>query len=62
MMQSVSAKNFLSTLMTDTDMLSLREQLQEDLMCWRDVNDLPEFVDEELCNIVVHAFSNFLNK
>jgi hypothetical protein len=48
--------------MTQTDILSLREQLQEDLMCWRDVNDLPEFVDEELCDIVIHAFSNFLNK
>ena len=48
--------------MTETDILSLREQLQEDLMCWRDVNDLPVFVDEELCDIVVHAFFNFLNK
>ncbi len=48
--------------MSEADILSLREQLQEDLMCWRDVNDLPEFVDEELCDIVIHAFSNFLNK
>lgn len=48
--------------MTEIDILSLREQLQEDLMCWWDVNDLPEFVDEELCDIVIHAFSQFLNK
>ncbi len=48
--------------MNQTDILSLREQLQEDLMCWRDVNDLPEFADEELCDIVVRAFSQILNK
>lgn len=52
----------LTTKMTETDLLTLREQLQEDLMSWRDVNDLPEFVDEELCDIVVYAFSKFLNK
>jgi len=51
-----------TTKMTETDLLTLREQLQEDLMSWRDVNDLPEFVDEELCDIVVYAFSKFLNK
>ena len=42
--------------MNETQLIHLREQLQEDLCAWRDVNDLPEFVDEELCDIVLDCF------
>ena len=43
--------------MTDDDLFTLREQLQEDLMSWRDANELPDFVDEEFCDIVIRAFA-----
>ena len=41
--------------MNDKTFIMLREQLCEDLMCWRESNDLPAFVDEELCDIVINA-------
>jgi hypothetical protein len=47
-------------MMTNTDILSLREQLQEDLMVWREINDLPEFFDTDLCELVLNSFSHFL--
>ena len=42
--------------MNETQLTFLREQLQESLCCWREVNDLPEFVDEELCDLVLACF------
>ena len=42
--------------MNETQLTFLREQLQESLCCWREVNDLPEFVDEELCDLVLGCF------
>jgi len=48
--------------MTEAQLIYLREQLQEDLCAWRDVNDLPEFVDEELCDIVLNCFIEAASK
>jgi len=42
--------------MNDKQIIFLREQLQETLCCWRDANDLPDHVDEELCDIVLQCF------
>ena len=42
--------------MTEQQLIFLREQLQEDLCSWAEVNDLPEFVQEDLCDIVVDCF------
>ena len=39
--------------MNESQLVFLREQLQETLCCWRDANDLPEHVDEELCDLVL---------
>lgn len=64
MMQSVSAKNFLSTLMTDTDIISVREQIQNDLICLLEsqfggVDYLSE-VQDLACQIVVDNFTQLL--
>jgi len=66
MMQSVSAKNFPSTLMTDTDIISVREQIQNDLICllesqFGEVDYLSE-VQDLACQIVVDNFTQLLNK
>ena len=66
MMQSVSAKNFPSTLMTNTDILSIREQIQEDLICllatqFDDEGQMDE-VQRIACDIVVSNFTQLLNK
>lgn len=42
--------------MNESQLVFLREQLQESLCCWRDANDLPEHVDEELCDLVLACF------
>ena len=42
--------------MNESQLKFFREQLQESLCCWRDANDLPEFMDEDLCDIVVGCF------
>ena len=42
--------------MNESQLVFLREQLQETLCCWREVNDLPEHVDEELCDLVLACF------
>ena len=42
--------------MNETQLTFLREELQESLCCWREVNDLPEHVDEELCDLVLACF------
>ena len=42
--------------MTEKQLILLREQLQEDLVCWREANDLPDHQDEVLCDIVLNAF------
>ena len=42
--------------MNESQLVFLREQLQETLCCWRDANDLPEHVDEELCDLVLACF------
>jgi hypothetical protein len=66
MMQFVSAKNFLSTLMPDTDIISVREQIQNDLICllesqFGEVDYLSE-VQDLACQIVVDNFTQLLNK
>lgn len=42
--------------MNEKQLIRLREQLQEDLICWREGNDLPDHQDEVLCDIVLNAF------
>ena len=66
MMQSVSVRNFPSTLMTDTDIISVREQIQNDLICllesqFGEVDYLSE-VQDLACQIVVDNFTQLLNK
>ncbi len=66
MMQSVSVRNFLSTLMSDTDIISVREQIQNDLICllesqFGEVDYLSE-VQDLACQIVVDNFTQLLNK
>jgi hypothetical protein len=66
MIQSVSAKNFHSTLMSDTDIISVREQIQNDLICllesqFGEVDYLDE-VQSLACQIVVDNFTQLLNK
>ena len=66
MMQFVSAKNFLSTLMPDTDIISVREQIQNDLICllesqFGEVDYLSE-VQDLACQIIVDNFTQLLNK
>lgn len=66
MMQSVSVRNFHSTLMSDTDIISVREQIQNDLICllesqFGEVDYLSE-VQDLACQIVVDNFTQLLNK
>ncbi len=66
MMQSVSARNCPSMLMTDTDIISVREQIQNDLICllesqFGEVDYLSE-VQDLACQIVVDNFTQLLNK
>ena len=42
--------------MNESQLIFLREQLQETLCCWREVNDLPDHADEELCDLVLACF------
>jgi hypothetical protein len=42
--------------MTEQQLIFLREQLQEDLCSWAEVNDLPDFVQSDLCDIVLNCF------
>jgi len=42
--------------MNEKQLIFLREQLQENLICWREGNDLPDHQDEVLCDIVLNAF------
>ena len=64
MMQSVSVRNFHSTLMSDTDIISVREQIQNDLICllesqFGEVDYLSE-VQDLACQIIVDNFTQLL--
>jgi hypothetical protein len=53
--------------MTETDILSVREQIQQDILSFASVLDdekiiLNDDVLDELCDIVVSNFNKLLNK
>jgi hypothetical protein len=53
--------------MTETDILSVREQIQEDILSYADILDdekiiLNDLVLDEICDIIVSNFTKLLNK